>query len=419
MACVPQRSVASSTAVRTAGAGMFRSLRHRDYRLFWAGIGIALVGFWVQQVAQGWLAYDLTNSKSFLGLVSVAWSIPMFTLSLFGGVMADRVNRKLLMTLTRTMLALLIGLLGALDALGVVRPIHILVISFFSGVAWAFDLPTRQALIREMVPPEDFTNAVALTTAVIQGGRIVGPAAAGVLIPVIGTSGCFFITAASQVGLVALLLMTQVNPRSTSEARGDSVLSNLREGLGYIAAHESILLLMVMATVASLLASPVLTLMPAFAKDVLHGGAKANGALVTAVGIGGLAGSLAIAAYSREHGRGMVASLGAVAFGLSVVAFALSRDLSLSLGLGVVIGFTSVAYSTMNNALVQVSAPIELQGRVASAYMLTWNIQPLGNMIVGALADATSVSAAVAAGGAVSAAGVAALMMARPAVRRA
>jgi len=412
------RRVAPTAAAAPAG-GIFRSLRYRDYRLFWAGIGIALIGFWVQQVAQGWLAYDLTNSKSFLGLVSVAWSIPMFALSLFGGVMADRVNRKLLMTLTRAALALLIGLLGTLDALGIVRPVHILIISFFSGVAWAFDLPTRQALIREMVPPEDFTNAVALTTSVIQGGRIVGPAAAGVLIPVIGTSGCFFITAASQVGLVAMLLMTRVNPRSTSEARSESVLANLREGLRYIRAHESILLLMIMATVASLLASPVLTLMPAFAKDVLHGGAKANGALVTAVGIGGLVGSLAIAAYSRERGRGLVASLGAVAFGLSVVAFALSRNLSLSLGLGVAVGFTSIAYSTMNNALVQVSAPIELQGRVASAYMLTWNIQPLGNMIVGALADVTSVSTAVAAGGAVSAAGVAALMIARPAVRRA
>lgn len=412
------RRVAPTVAAAPAG-GIFRSLRYRDYRLFWAGIGIALVGFWVQQVAQGWLAYNLTNSKSFLGLVSVAWSIPMFALSLFGGVMADRVNRKLLMTLTRATLALLIGLLGALDALGVVRPVHILIISFFSGVAWAFDLPTRQALIREMVPPEDFTNAVALTTSVIQGGRIVGPAAAGVLIPVIGTSGCFFITAASQVGLVAMLLMTRVNPRSTSEARSESVLANLREGLRYIRAHESILLLMIMATVASLLASPVLTLMPAFAKDVLGGGAKANGALVTAVGIGGLVGSLAIAAYSRERGRGLVASLGAVAFGLSVVAFALSRNLSLSLALGVAVGFTSVAYSTMNNALVQVSAPIELQGRVASAYMLTWNIQPLGNMIVGALADLTSVSMAVAAGGAVSAAGVAALMVVRPAVRRA
>ena len=397
--------------------GMFRSLRNRDFRLFWIGLGLALTGFQVQRVGMGFLAYELTGSALYLTLVFAGDTIFMLLLAPIGGVYVDRVDRKLLLMVTRGGIAVLAVIATVLVVTGWVQAWHLLVLTLISGVLYAFDIPTRQAMIRDLVPEEDFVNAIALSQSIIQGGRIIGPALGGVALALVGTSGTFVLWAAGQLGLVVMVGMI----RGSHKARAGttSALANLTEGFRFIARQEAIWVLMLMSAIPALFAMSYQSLMPVFAQDVLGQGKSQIGTMLAATGVGALAGSVLVAAIGDRVARPWVAAVAAIAFSLIVTVFALSPVYLLSLALLVLTGAAGAVYSVVNSSVVQTRTPPEMQGRVMGVYQLTWNVQLFGSLFVGALADALGAPPALAIAGMLSAGAVALLMILRPSLRRA
>jgi MFS family permease len=317
---------------------------------------------------------------------------------------------------SRCTIAALAVLVCLLVFAGLIAAWHLLVFSLLTGVCYAFDLPARQAMIRDLVPEEDFVNAVSLASSVIQGSRIVGPAIGGAALTLVGAGGTFALMAAGQVGQVVMVAALAVP--HVRRAAAQSMVANLREGFAFIARHETIWLLLLVATIPALFATNYASLTPVFALDV--GQQKAAiGVMFSAAGVGALAGSMTVAAYGERLARPRVSALFAVAFGLAVVAFALSRSYPLSLALLVVIGAMGSAYSVGNSSALQTRAPREMQGRLMGVYQLTWNAQFIGALAVGALADAAGAPLALALAGCISAAAILALLALRPALRAA
>jgi MFS family permease len=395
---------------------MFRSLRHRDFRLFWLGLGFALTGFQVQRVGLGFLAYDLTGSALYLTLVFLGDSAPMLLFAPIGGVIGDRVNRKLVIMVSRCTIAALAVLICLLVFSGLIAAWHLLVFSLLTGVCYAFDLPARQAMIRDLVPDDDFVNAVGLSSSVMQGSRIVGPAIGGIALTLVGAGGTFALMAAGQLGQV--LMVAALTVPHVLRPPAQSVAANMREGFAFIIRHETIWMLMLVATIPALFATNYASLTPVFALDVLSREKAAIGVMFAAAGVGALAGSMAVAAYGETLARPRASALFAAAFGVSVVAFALSGSYPLSLMLLVVVGALGSAYSVGNSSALQTRTPREMQGRVMGVYQITWNAQFFGALLIGALADAAGAPFALVLAGLLTAAAVLALLALRPSLRR-
>ena len=399
-----------------AHGGMLRSLHYRDFRLFWVGLLLALTGFQIQRVGLSFLAYDLTGSAFYLTLVFAGDSLPMIVLSPIGGVFVDRVNRKVLLTITRSAIAVLAVSVAVLTVTGLIEAWHLLVFALGTGVCYAFDIPTRQAMIRDLVPDEDFFNAVALSSSIQQASRIVGPAIGGLALAFGGAGGTFVLMAAGQLGQVLMVAILHLPHRERPVAQ--STISHLKEGARFIARHEAIWTLMLVSTIPAMFAMTYQSLTPVFAQDVLGQSKAAIGVMLTAAGVGALAGSAAVAAYGERFGRPRVSAMAAIVFGLVVVAYALSRNYVLSLALLVVVGAVAALYSVINSTVVQSRTPREMQGRVMGVYQMTWNVQIIGSLTVGALADAIGAPRALTLAGLVTAGVVAALLALRPGLRR-
>jgi MFS family permease len=391
--------------------GMWRSLRHRDYRLFWIGLGVSLSGFQVQRVALGALAYNLTGSALYLTIVFVGDSLPMMFLSPIGGVLVDRVNRKTLLIITRTLIALTGLIVAVLTIADLIEAWHLLVFAMATGVLYAFDIPTRQAAIRDLVPEEDFFNAVALSSSVMQASRIVGPAIGGIALATVGEGGAFAFMTLGNAGMVLMLIMMHLphNPRPVTQ----SAFANLKEGVRFIAAHEPIWLLMVVSAVPAMFAMTYQSLTPVFAQDVLGQSKSAIGAMLTAAGIGALAGSVCVAAYGERFGRPRVSAVAAIVFSLLIVGFAGVRSYPLALVVLVIVGAAGAVYSVVNSTVVQAQTPREMQGRVMGVYQMTWNVQLFGSLLIGGLADLVGAPLALAVAGMLSAGIVGALITVR------
>jgi MFS family permease len=404
-------------AVTAARGGMLRSLRHRDYRLFWIGLGVSLTGFQVQRVALSFLAYNLTGSALYLTLVFSGDSLPMMLLSPLGGVFVDRVNRRTLLIVTRCLIAASGLGVSLLIFSGHIAPWHLLIFAFITGALYAFDIPTRQAAIRDLVPDEDFFNAVALSSSVMQASRIVGPAVGGIALVTVGAGGAFACMTAGNVFLVVILVMMHLPhiPRP----RTQSTIANLKEGARFIAGREAIWTLMVVSAVPAMFAMTYQSLTPVFAQDVLGQDKSAIGTLLTAAGVGALAGSVVVAAYGERFGRPRVSALAAIGFGLVVAAYAGVRSYPVALLVLVVVGTVGAIYSVVNSTVVQTLTPREMQGRVMGVYQMTWNVQLPGSLLVGALADVAGAPVALAGAGMLSAGAVAALLALRPGLRHA
>jgi MFS family permease len=340
----------------------------------------------------------------------------MFLFAPIGGAIGDRVNRKLVIMVSRCTIAALAVLICLLVFTGLIAAWHLLLFSLLTGVCYAFDLPTRQAMVRDLVPDDDFVNAVGLASSVMQGSRIVGPAVGGVALALVGAGGTFALMAVGQLGqvlMVAVLTVPHIHRPQTQ-----SVAANIREGFAFIVRQETIWMLMLVATIPALFATNYASLTPVFALDVLGQEKAAIGVMFAAAGIGALAGSMAVAAYGEVLARPRATALFAAAFGLSVVAFALSRSYPLSLMLLVVVGALGSAYSVGNSSALQTRTPREMQGRVMGVYQITWNAQFFGALLVGALADAAGAPFALALAGCLTAAAVLALFALRPSLRR-
>lgn len=394
-----------------------RSLRYRNFQLFFGGQLISLIGTWMQNVAQSWLVYRLTASPVLLGAVGFAGQIPVFLMAPVGGMVADRYSRHRVVIATQTASMALGFALAAVTLMGVVQIWHIFVLAALLGVVNAFDIPARQAFIVDMVSREDLINAIALNSSMFNGARIVGPAVAGVLVAGIGEGWCFFANGASYIAVIVGLLLMDVKTHERVEQPG-SPLEKVIEGFRFVIHNQPIHALMMLLGIISLTAMPYAVLMPVFADRILHGGASALGVLMTASGVGALGGALLLATRHGLTGLGRMVAVSALAFGVSLAAFAASRHLWTSTLLLVPVGFFMMLEMGASNTLIQSMSPNELRGRVMSVYsMMFMGMAPFGALGAGAVAARLGAPWTVAAGGFIAVIAAVAFWVQLPALR--
>jgi len=374
-----------------------RALRYRNYRLFFSGQLISLIGTWMQTVAQSWLVYRLTGQASMLGLVAFSGQIPIFLLATLGGMAADRLRPQTLIVITQSTSLVLTLVLALLTLTGHVHIWHIVTTSVLLGVVNAFDIPARQVFVAQTVDRPDLMNAIALNSSMFNGARIVGPAVAGILVASVGEGWCFLLNSVSYVAVIGGLLAMRLDAAHTRRAaRGQSIL----EGFRFVARAHPVRDLMVLLGLMSLLGMPYSVLMPIFADQILHGGAKALGLLMGISGLGALAGAFSLALRRSPRGLGEWIAAAASGFGLSLLAFSFSRSFPLSVLLMVPVGFCFMVQMAATNTLIQMMIPDSLRGRVMSVYsMMFMGMAPIGALLGGTLAHRFGAPLTVALGG--------------------
>jgi MFS family permease len=376
-----------------------RALRHRNFRLFLFGQLFSLVGLWMQDVAQSWLVYRLTHSPLLLGLIGFAGQFPVFVLGLVGGVVADRFNRHRVMTLTQSLAMTQALILAFLTLGGWITVGEIFLLALFMGVVRAFDMPTRQSFVVEMVGREDLLSAIALNSSLFNSARIVGPAIAGILVASVGEGPCFLVNGLSYIAVLFGLLAMRVDPRATALSPA-STMTHIREGLTYAFHTPSIRVLLLLIGGVSLLGMPYVVLMPVFAEKILHSGAQGFGLLMGASGVGAILGVLYLAWRGEAQGLGRAIPFAMARFGVGLILFSLSRSLWLSLLLLPIVGSGIMVHMTATNTLMQTLVPDHLRGRVMSLYSITFmGMAPLGSLMAGLLAHHLGVPATVALSG--------------------
>jgi len=396
----------------------FRSLRHRNFRLFFGGQFISLIGTWMQQVAVYWLVYRLTGSAVLLGVAGFAGQIPVSVLSPLGGLVADRLRRQYVVIATQIASMLLAVVLSILTLTGWVRVWEVIFLGALLGVVNAFDVPARQAFLIEMVGREDLFNAIALNSSMFNGARVVGPAIAGLLVAWIGEGWCFFANAVSYLAVIAGLLMMHIDRVVAKEEKG-SPLENVIEGFRFARHTAPIRALLSLVGLVSLVAMPYTVLMPIFADRILHGGAKALGLLMGAIGVGAVIGALVLATRHEVRGLGKLIALAAIGFGLTLNLFAFSRWFWFSMAVLVLSGLSMMLQFTSTNTLIQVMVPDRLRGRVMSLYaMMFLGMAPWGALFAGMLANKIGSPLTVGIGGTASVVGGAIFLRKWPAMRR-
>jgi MFS family permease len=362
--------------------GAFRALRHRNYRLYFFGQLTSLAGTWMQSAAQAWLVLKLTNSATMLGVVSFAQFTPILLVGLFAGVIVDRVDRRRLIITTQILLMLSAFALAALTWSGKVRVIHVILLAAFNGTVGSFDMPGRQSFVVEMVGYDDLANAIALNSMMFNSARMLGPAAAGLLIAWLGIGTCFFLNGVSFLAVIWSLIQMDIPVRVVTG--GARMLHQLREGLAYVWGHRPLLYQMVLAAVTNGFGYQYLVLVPLFAKNVLHGDARTYGFLAAIQGLGSVVGAVTLA--SRVSTRGMRNNLLAGLFlsAVGIFVFGISRSFPLSLAAQFVIGAGLTNFRASNNTLVQMFVTDDLRGRVMSTYQLAAvGLTPIGALEVG------------------------------------
>ena len=394
-----------------------RALRHRNFRLFFGGQLISLVGTWMQQVAQSWLIYRLTQSSFLLGVVGFAAQFPVFLLGPIGGLAADRLNRHRIIIATQTAAMILAFVLAALTLTHRVTEWQIILLAALVGVVNAFDMPGRQSFLVQMVEREDLMNAIALNSSMFNGARVVGPAVAGILVAAIGEGWCFFANGVSYVAVIIGLLMMRI-AHSSGPAPGASVLAHLKEGMQFVGRTAPIRALLLLLALASFTGMPYAVLMPIFADKILHSGARGLGILMGATGIGALIGSVMLTLKASVRGLGTWVAVATVLFGVSLIGFGLSTSFVLSAIVLVPVGCAMMVQMSSSNTLIQSMVPDGLRGRVMGVYTMTFaGLGPLGALLAGAIANRWSAPIAVAAGGVVCIAGAAIFAVRLPSLR--
>jgi MFS family permease len=403
--------------VRSRFRDIARSLRHRNFQLFFSGQMISLIGTWMQTVAQAWLVYRITGSSLLLGVVGFAGQIPIFLFAPLGGLAADRLNRHRVVIGTQAVSMILAFILAVLTLLHIIRVWEIVVLAALLGVVNAFDVPARQSFLIEMVVREDLMNAIALNSSMFNGARIIGPAIAGILVARIGEGWCFFANAVSYVAVIIGLLLMKLGPLRTAP-KGSSPFEHIVEGFRYVWRTAPLHALILLIGLVSLVAVPYSVLMPIFADRVLHRGAHGLGILMGAAGVGALFGALTLAVRRSLRGLGRVVGLSAVGFGVSLILFSFSKTFWLSVILLIPVGYAVMLEMSGSNTLIQAMVPDELRGRAMAMYtMMFMGMAPIGSLISGALAGAIGAPQTVALGGLGAIAGGIAFVRRWPALR--
>jgi MFS family permease len=384
---------------------VFRSLKHRNFRLFMGGQIISLVGTWMQTIAEAWLIYRLTGSSVLLGLLGFVSQIPIFLLSPIGGLAADRWPRRRVVITTQVASMLLAFTLAALTLTKRINVWEIIVLATLLGVVNAFDVPARQSFLIEMAGREDLLNAIALNSSMFNGARLAGPAIAGLLVARIGEGWCFFVNGVSYFAVLAGLFMMRIE-KSQVAHDGSSPIEKLREGFRFVRHAAPVRTLLLLLGVVSFMGLPFSVLIPIFADRILHGGASTYGWLMGAVGLGAMFGALALAMRQELRGLGNIVSYSAIGLGVSLTLFGASRWYFVSLAALALAGFTMMMQFTSTNTLIQAMVPDQLRGRVMSLYsMMFLGMSPLGSLLAGAIADRVGAPITVVLGGVASLAG--------------
>jgi MFS family permease len=365
-----------------------RALRYENYRLFFSGQSLSLIGTWMQQVALGWMVYRLTDSAFLLGLVGFSSQVPTFILASFAGVLADRYNKHKIIIATQTLAMLQASILAFLTLTSSIQIWQILLLSLFSGLINAFDMPTRQSFVIDMVEDRnDLPNAIALNSMTFNAARLIGPTVAGFLISTIGEGLCFLINAISYIAVIAALLLMRISPHINNQSN-ENVLEGLKEGIKYAYNFKPIRALLLLIGLVSLTGMPYTVLMPVFARDILHGNSHTLGFLFGAVGSGALIGAIYLASRNSVLGLGRWIAMATSIFSLGLLFFSFSRNIYLSIVLMLFTGFGMMMQMASTNTLLQTLVDDDKRGRIMSLYVMAFiGTAPLGSFMAGALAS--------------------------------
>lgn len=372
---------------RSAVAGLGRALRSRNYRLFFSGQGVSLVGTWITRIATSWLVYRLTGSELLLGVVGFCGQIPTLILAPFTGVLVDRWDRHRILVWTQVLSMLQSLALAILALAGIITVTEILVLQVGQGIINSFDTPARQAFVVEMIEDRaDLPNAIALNSSMVNASRIVGPSIGGILIAAFGEGWCFMLDAISYLAVIASLLMMQVT-RAERAPRTTRALEELRVGFQYVTHSHPIRIALMMLALVSIMGMPYTILMPVIASVVLHGGAHTLGFLMTASGCGALLGALYLASRSSVLGLGRVIAIATTVFGLGLCVFGLSHKLWLSLAILPFVGAGFMIQMASTNTVIQTIVEERLRGRVMAFYTMAFlGTAPIGSLLAGVVA---------------------------------
>jgi MFS family permease len=372
----------------TGRSSLLRALRHRNYRLFFAGQTLSLVGTWITRIATGWLVYRLTGSALLLGIVGFCGQIPTLFLAPVAGVFVDRWDRHRVLIVTQVLSMLQSLALAVLALAGIITVAEVLVLQVCQGAINAFDTPARQAFVVTMIEDRaDLSNAIALNSLMVNASRIIGPSIGGVLIAAVGEGWCFLVDAISYLAVIASLLAMRV-PRTTRRPAETRVMEELRTGFRYVTGFAPIRTVLVLLAVVSTMGMPYTVLMPAVVAKLLHGGPHTLGLLMTASGVGALGGAFYLASRSTILGLGRVIAVASAMFGMGLLAFGLSRSLWLSLLVLPVVGAGFMVSLAATNTIIQTITEEHLRGRVMAFYTMAFlGTAPLGSLLAGVLAD--------------------------------
>jgi MFS family permease len=364
----------------------FRALRHRNYRLFFWGQLVSLIGTWMQQTAMSWFVYEITNSKFLLGLVSAVGSAPMVLSSLWGGALADLYPKRFILVLTQSAQMLCAFLLAAGVWLGFATPAFIMIVAAFNGTAMGFDMPARQAFTVEMTSREDLLNAISLNSSIVNGARVVGPSVAGLMIGVVGVAMCFFLNGLSFVAVIAGLLMMRLPPFQRP-AHAVSAGEHAWKGVVYSIRHQRVRTILLLFLAVGVFGWSYVVLMPAFARDVLGRGANGYGILMSASGTGAFIGALIVATYGHLFTPRKLALGGVWLFSAGMLALSFTKSFPLALLFLFAAGFGMLLFFSTSNTVLQTIVPDEMRGRVMGVWSLVFGAMiPLGSLEAGAVA---------------------------------
>ena len=382
----------SSIAERNSGgmAFMFRALSHRNYKLFFSGQSISLIGTWMTRIATSWLVYKLTGSALLLGVVGFAGQIPSFVLAPFAGVLVDRWDRHRLLVMTQVFAMVQSIAMAVLTLTGVIKIWHVIALSIFQGVINAFDMPGRQAFVVEMVEKrEDLPNAIALNSSMVNAARLLGPSIGGVIIAAVGEGWCFMLDGISYLAVIGSLLAMTISPAVVAQMkRKANLFEQFREGWKYVTGSPPISKILLLLAFVSLVGMPYTVLMPIFANKILQGGPNTLGFLMAASGIGALSGAAFLASRKSVLGMGKLIPLMAGVFGAGLIAFSFSRVLWLSLLLMIITGLGFMIQMAVSNTLIQTIVEEDKRGRVMSFYTMAFmGTAPFGSLLAGSLAE--------------------------------
>ncbi len=398
---------------------ILRALRHRNYRLFFIGQGISLIGTWMQRVAVSWLVYRMTNSPFLLGLVGFSGQMPTFIMAPFAGALADRWDRMKILLVTQYLAMFQALALAVLVLTESVQVWHVVVLAIILGIINGFEIPTRQSLVVKMIDKrEDLGNAIALNSSIFNGARLIGPTVAGILIALVGEGVCFLINGLSFVAVIAAIMAMRISD-SKSVKKSAGMTEGLKEGFAYAFGFAPIRSILLLLSLLNFMAMPFTVLMPIFAKDILHGGPNTLGYLLGATGLGALTGAIFLAARKSVVGLGKWIAIAAIIMGSALAVFSISKNFILSLLLLYPTGFGMMVHMASSNTVLQTIVDDDKRARLMSLYAMSFmGMTPLGSLLAGAIAGRIGAPLTLAIGGMITVLGALIFMRKLPEMRK-